>query len=67
MEGSLPQHTMIQDKEVQDIWLNEETTLGDGIEYLPGWYFTDETSDFHGPFGTREEAIQMLNQYCETL
>ena len=35
---------------------------------LPGWYFWDETWIFkYGPYDTREEAVEALENYCEDL
>ncbi len=31
--------------------------------HLPGWYFSDETEDFHGPFASRAEAEKNLAKY----
>ena len=45
------------------IWLLRQDTQ----DYPPGWYFCDETSDFHGPFSTREEACDFLRLYVENL
>lgn len=31
----------------------------------PGWYFWDETwATCHGPYGTQEEAMTKLLEYC---
>ena len=35
--------------------------------YLPGFYFADEASLFHGPFETQEEAEISQSHYCEWL
>lgn len=32
-----------------------------------GWYFTDESYDYHGPFSTREETIELFNKYVKEL
>ena len=32
--------------------------------YLPGFYFADEGSLFHGPFETQKEAEVSLENYC---
>ena len=34
---------------------------------LPGWYFSDETEQFNGPFNTKEEAEENLKAYVEWL
>ena len=35
---------------------------------LPGWYFWDETWSYkHGPFSTREEAVEALKNYARDL
>lgn len=40
----------------------------EGEEYLPGWYFWDETwCHRHGPFSTKKEAEQALIGYAESL
>lgn len=31
------------------------------------WYFTDETSDFNGPYFSRKEAEDALNNYSRNL
>lgn len=37
-----------------------------GEEFLPGWYFWDETWVYrHGPFSTYEEAKTALRIYCD--
>jgi len=35
--------------------------------YEPGYYFTDETGDLHGPVGTYEEARADLKTYAENM
>jgi len=35
--------------------------------YEPGYYFTDETGDLHGPVGTYEDARSDLMRYAESL
>lgn len=32
-----------------------------------GWYFSDETSELHGPFSTIEETRTLLNNYVKSL
>ena len=49
------------------IWLNENTTLIEGEEFLPGWYFSDEAYDFHGPFATLDEARVGSMDYVESM
>lgn len=29
----------------------------------PGWYFLDETAGLHGPFSTKEEAVETSGRY----
>lgn len=36
-------------------------------DWQAGWYFEDETEQFHGPFGTIEEARELLAEYIKTL
>ena len=44
-----------------------EPTIEHGEEFLPGWYFWNETwSDRYGPYSTQEEAQNALDYYCET-
>lgn len=33
--------------------------------YLPGWYFTDESEDLHGPFSSFEEVTKLQKLYNE--
>lgn len=35
--------------------------------FLTGWYFADETEDLQGPFSTRQEAIDSMKKYAESL
>ncbi len=35
--------------------------------YLEGWYFTDETADVHGPFGTKQEAELISLEYTSDM
>jgi hypothetical protein len=32
-----------------------------------GWYFTDETDNFGGPYSSEKEAIEELNKYAAWL
>jgi len=36
-------------------------------DYEPGFYFSDETGDLHGPVSTLEEAKANLKMYAENL
>jgi hypothetical protein len=36
---------------------------GDPAWTGPGWYYSDEAEQINGPFPTREDADQALNQY----
>lgn len=45
----------------------ETTETVEGVEYLPGWYFHDETGDEHGPFETIDETRENLKNYCAQL
>lgn len=45
----------------------KETKTFHGQTYLPGWYFHDETGDYHGPFATRDEAVAGCQRYCDTV
>lgn len=36
-------------------------------EYVNGWYFSDESEQFNGPFNTIEEAREIFTKYCEDL
>ena len=42
----------------------DDKTDGD---QLPGWYFWDEASYYHGPFGTREEASAAYSCYFKMM
>jgi hypothetical protein len=33
----------------------------------PGWYFSDETEQLHGPFGSRDEASRAQRNYAKDL
>jgi hypothetical protein len=33
----------------------------------PGWYFQDETERLVGPYSTRQEALDALELYAESL
>lgn len=35
--------------------------------YDDGWYFSDETEQFNGPFATKEEAEKNLGTYAKWL
>jgi hypothetical protein len=36
-----------------------------GLEgYKDGWYFSDETEQFNGPYDTQAEAEKQLGEYC---
>lgn len=50
-------------KKHEYIYLLEE----DVNEYPKGWYFSDETEQLNGPFGTLEEAEKIFIAYCERL
>ena len=52
-----------------EIWqLLERHSAGyDYPLHEPGWYFTDETGDFNGPFETKEKAELALKQYVENM
>lgn len=55
-------------KEIEKyIYLNDETRYDYGVEWLPGWYFADETEQLNGPFSTIEEARAAMKTYIETL
>jgi hypothetical protein len=45
------------------IWVIQE---GDEChdDQLPGWYFSDECEQLHGPFGTFEETVDIYKRYC---
>lgn len=50
-------------KEVEShVWL-----VRDEPEYADGWYFSDETEQFNGPFGTIDECKGVLKDYVEEL
>lgn len=34
-------------------------------KYFPGWYYVDEAQQLHGPFVTKPEALNMLNNYIK--
>jgi len=42
-------------------------TEKDNDDFLPGYYFADETDGFHGPFSTLEETERILKDYIESL
>jgi hypothetical protein len=44
-----------------------EPTYRHGDILPPGWYFSDESYDYHGPFSTRAEAIELFNTYVTEL
>lgn len=55
-------------KEVEKhIWLCENDELGEYEVHPKGWYFSDETSDVHGPFNTIEEARAALELYSKNI
>lgn len=35
--------------------------------HVPGWYFHDESGDLHGPYPSREKALEEIEIYCEWL
>lgn len=39
----------------------------DLAEYKDGWYFSDETDQFNGPFDTQKIAEDNLDEYCKWL
>ena len=40
----------------QNMYLVAATFVSEETEYLPGYYFSDETGELHGPFGLLAEA-----------
>jgi hypothetical protein len=48
-------------KEYEHIYCLTEENDG----YLPGWYFSDEIGEMHGPFQTLEETEECLKNYCK--
>lgn len=50
-----------------NIYLLQDETTFEGVTYLAGWYFSDETEDLHGPFGTMLEAQTAFQDYLKTL
>lgn len=48
----------IEDSDKDDIDLKE---------YCPGWYFTDETENFVGPYNSRQEALDASVSYGKWL
>jgi len=39
----------------------------DLTEYPTGWYFSDETEHFNGPYISRQEALDSLEAYAKWL
>jgi hypothetical protein len=42
----------------------KEPEVWHGQTLVPGFYYYDETGDWHGPFNTLDEAAQALSEYC---
>jgi hypothetical protein len=53
---------MICNQEGPHIWF-----IDDNPQYADGWYFSDECSQFNGPYKTKEEAEKALADYSDEL
>ena len=58
---------MTQDEKNIHLWFTLETEFLHGEEFLPGWYYVDETTAFNGPFASRDEAELFFQQYCNEM
>lgn len=55
--GTVPAHTVVM------IEKDPGNPGWGGQRYEPGWYFGDETGGLHGPFSTKEIAMENLKNY----
>lgn len=46
---------------------DSDSTNPDLKDFSVGWYFSDETEQFNGPFSSRQEALDSLDAYSKWL
>lgn len=60
---SMKKERGVQEGEDVENYIKCFMTETDG--YLPGWYFSDESEQLHGPFGTKQETEDLCRNYIK--